>query len=175
MKKNKYQHAIDLKPIQIRNTDKATFISQLECLEYRGYEVERLSNGNRIVITKPGSKSVYGYPKKEDFLVFIFYPEDNGLWQISHNQIYEDIVEKSKEDKLRTISLICLLERVCNGEEPNDFIDEISALQFQTGETAETLLKVYKWIWGQEDVNYPNGEGRMLSWKAISNFRDTLK
>jgi putative aldouronate transport system substrate-binding protein len=31
-------------------------------------------------------------------------------------------------------------------------------------ENPEVLIKAYKWIWGQEDVNYPNGDGRKMSW-----------
>ena len=173
--KNVYQHSIDLKKIEIKNSDKVTFITQLEELEYRGYEVETLANGNKIVITKPGGKSVYGRPKKEDFFVFIFYPQNNSLWQISHKQIFEDIVSKAEEDKKKTITLIDFLERVCNGDEPNDFKDEINCLTFHVGESCETLLKVYKWIWGQEDINYPTGEGRLMSWNPIADFRETLR
>ena len=66
------------------------------------------------------------------------------------------------------------MERVKNGEEPNDFIKEIFNLTFTVGETPETLLKAYKWIWGQEDVNYPTGEGREMSWKCIAEYRDKL-
>jgi len=35
-----------------------------------------------------------------------------------------------------------------------------------TGESPEVLLKAYKWIWGQEDVNYPTGKGRAMSWEG---------
>ena len=42
-------------------------LTKLIDLPYRGYEVEELSDGRKIVITKPGGKSVYGRPKKEDF------------------------------------------------------------------------------------------------------------
>ena len=121
--KNIYQHNIELEPIRINNADKATFSQKLIDLPYRGYEVEELSDGRKIVITKPGGKSVYGRPKKEDFLVFIYNPNDNTLWQISHKQILED-----------------------------------------------ALIKVYKWIWGQEDVNYPTGEGRLMSWKEYQEI-----
>lgn len=38
------------------------------------------------------------------------------------------------------------------------------------GLEAETILKVYKWIWGQEDCNYPNGEGRWLSMNNILEY-----
>ncbi|HOF15501.1 MAG TPA: hypothetical protein PLF32_02665 [Bacteroidales bacterium] len=174
MAKNIYQHSIDLKKIEIKNSNKEEFAKKLIDIPYRGYEVESLLNGNKIVITKPGGKSVYGKPKKEDFLVFIYNPKENTLWQISHKQIFNDIVEKSNENKLLTIKLIDLMERTLNGQEPNDFIQEISELNFTTGETPETLVKVYKWIWGQEDVNYPNSEGRLMSWHSFIELREKL-
>lgn len=172
--KNYYKHSIDLKKIKIRNDTKDNFIQKLEEIEYRGYEVEQLEDGRKIVITKPGGKSVYGRPKKEDFLVFIFYPNESGLWQITHKQILEDLCLKSEENPSETLKLITLLERTLNGEEPTDFIIEINSLNFQNGESPESLIKAYKWIWGQEDVNYPNGEGRKMSWKGIEELRNEL-
>ncbi len=175
MAKNVYQHCIDLKTIDVRNSSKEEFAKKLIELPYRGYEVERLSNGLKIVITKPGGKSIYGKPRKEDFLVFVYNPQENSLWQISHKQILEDIREKSKENRLATIQLIDLMEKTLQGEEPNDFLQAILDLKFQGGETPEMLIKVYKWIWGQEDVNYPNGEGRFMSWCSLDELRQSLK
>lgn len=175
MAKNIYQHSVDLKKIEIKNSNKEEFAKKLISLPYRGYEVESLTNGNKIIITKPGGKSVYGRPKKEDFLVFIYNSKENLLWQISHQQIFDDILEKSNENKSLTIELIDLLERTLNGQEPNDFIQQISKLNFTIGETPETLIKVYKWIWGQEDVNYPSGEGRLMSWHFFEELREKLK
>jgi len=175
MAKNIYQHNIDLKKIEIHNSNKDDFAKKLIALPYRGYEVETISNGNKIVITKPGGKNVYGRPKKEDFLVFIYNPVDNSLWQISHKQIYDDIVIKSIENSSETLKLIDLMELTLNGQEPNDFKAEILKLKFHSGETPETLIKVYKWIWGQEDVNYPNHEGRLLSWHSYNELREKLK
>jgi len=43
------------------------------------------------------------------------------------------------------------------------------------GEPIEILLKSYKWIWGQEDVNYPNGEGRDMSMKSILELENELQ
>ena len=172
--KNYYTHTIDLKEIEIRNDTKENFVKKLESIEYRGYEVEQLVDSRKIVITKPGGKSTFGRPKKEDFLVYIFQPEENGLWQISHNQILKDLYLKSEENKIETLNLINLLEKTYNGEDPNDFIDEILLLKFKVGETPEALIKVYKWIWGQEDINYPNGEGRKMSWKGIEELKKQL-
>lgn len=172
--KNYYKHSIDLKKLEIRNETRNNFVQKLEEIEYRGYEVEQLADGRKIVITKPGGKSVYGRPKKEDFLVFIFQPKEKGLWQITHKQILEDLYSKSEETAKDTLKLISLLERTLNGEEPNDFIDEIYALKFQNGESPESLIKAYKWIWGQEDVNYPKGEGRKMSWIGIEELKNKI-
>lgn len=169
--RNKYIHNIELKKLEIRNQKKFEFIDSLEKIPYRGYEVEQLADGRKVVITKPGGKSSYGTPKKVDFLVFIYSITDNSLWQITHKQLLDDLYSKSEENKDETLKLIGLLQRTLEGAEPNDFIKEILALNFSTGEPAEALIKVYKWIWGQEDVNYPNGHGRYLSWEAIEELK----
>lgn len=162
--KNVYQHEIELKTIQIDNCAKKEFADKLTKLPYRGYEVEQLEDGRKIVITKPGGKNVYGKPQKVDFLVFIFDPDTSSLWLISHNQILEDVKAKLIENEKETQRFLTLLKRAFNGEEPANFIDEIKSLSFKNGEKPEALIKAYKWIWGQEDINYPNGEGRAMSW-----------
>jgi len=174
MAKNVYSHTIDLKKLNIRNAPREEFAEKVIAIEYRGYEVEQCDDGRKIVITKPGGKRVYGSPKKEDILVFIFDSRNNSLWQISHPQILNDVTAKCKENPAEGKRLIALLERTLGGEEPNDFIADIRSLSFQTGEKPEELIKAYKWIWGQEDVNYPNGNGRFLSWGAYEELRKNL-
>lgn len=170
--KNKYNHAIDLKKIHIRNMERKAF-AQID-IEYRGYEVEQIGDGRKIAITKPGGKKAYGRPYKEDIQVFIFDPSDNSLWQISHDQIIEDVRAKLAEDKTQGAKLLEYLERTYNGKEPEDFVSGIRSLNFQTGESPEALIKAYKWIWGQEDVNYPTQAGRALSWKSFQEMIDSL-
>ena len=97
--KNLYQHSIDLKKICIDNTDKDSFSQKLMNLPYRGYEVEELPDNRKIVITKPGGKNVYRATQKEDFIVFIYNPCNDSLWQISHYQILDDIKNKVRENK----------------------------------------------------------------------------
>ena len=116
----------------------------------------------------------FGRISKEDFLVFIYSPDTQYLWQISHNQILEDLEAKANEDSNQTKRLIDVFELVLNGSEPDDLRDTIASFSFTSGELPETLLKAYKWIWGQEDVNYPTGKGRMMSWEAIAELRDSL-
>lgn len=174
MAKNVYSHTIDLEKLNIRNAPREEFAEKVIAIEYRGYEVEQCDDGRIIVITKPGGKSVFGRPKKEDILVFIFDPSDNSLWQISHQQILDDVTAKCEENPAEGKKLIALLERTLNGEEPNDFIADIRTLSFQSGEKSEELIKAYKWIWGQEDVNYPNGKGRFMSWDAYEELIENL-
>ncbi len=174
MAKNVYSHSIDLKKLAITNAPRDEFADKIIGIEYRGYEVEQCEDGRKIVITKPGGKSVFRHPKKEDIQVFIYNPENSELWQISHKQILEDVTAKCEENPVEGKKLIALLEKTLNGEEPNDFITDILTLSFQTGERPEELIKAYKWIWGQEDVNYPNGEGRFLSWNAYKELLESL-
>ena len=55
-----------------------------------------------------------------------------------------------------------------------DVLKKIS-LDNPIGENPEALLKAYKWIWGQEDVNFPTGEGRTMSWNGLKELLDSLK
>ena len=88
-KKNIYTHEIDLTPLKIKNQEREKFRLELERIKYRGYEVEQISDGRKIVITKPGGKFVFGTIKRDDFMVWIYQPVDNSLWLISHKNILE--------------------------------------------------------------------------------------
>lgn len=173
-KRNIYSHEIELQKIEIKNAPKAEFAAELEKIKYRGYEVESISDGRKIVITKPGGKFTFGKIKKEDFMVFIFNPNDNALWLISHNDILNDLNKKAEKNPKETIKIISALEDVFNGTEPDEVLLKIK-LNNPIGEEPETLLKAYKWIWGQEDINYPTGKGRQLSMEGISELKERLK
>ncbi len=172
-RKNIYTHTIDLKPLKIKNMPRENFRKALEKVEYRGYEVESLKDGRKIVITKPGGKFTYGKIRREDFMVWVYNPEDSSLWLISHKDIQEEIIKKGKKDPQGTIKIIDALERVYNGEDPEEILQGIE-LPNPEGEPPELILKAYKWIWGQEDCNYPEGKGRAMSWELILEIKEQL-
>ncbi len=93
MRKNIYTHEIDLTPLRIKNQEREKFKDTLERIKYRGYEVEQISDGRKIVITKPGGKFTYGAVRKEDFMVWIYQPKDNSLWLISHKDILGTVIK----------------------------------------------------------------------------------
>lgn len=173
-KKNIYKHSIDLKPIKIKNAKKMEFATKLEEIPYRGYEVEDVADGRKIVIVKPGGKQAWGKMRKEDFFVFIYNPSEQTLWQITHKQILEDLYQKANADPMSTIDILKAFERVFNGEDPDEVLQTV-CLKNPVGENPEALLKTYKWIWGQEDVNYPTGKGRTMSWEGIKDLLQKLK
>jgi hypothetical protein len=173
-RRNIYNHSIELKKLTIKNAERDEFMKKLEEIPYRGYEVEDITDGRKIVIVKPGGKQAWGKMRKEDFFVFIFNPSEQTLWQITHKQIYEDLVEKANKDKKSAIKILEAFEKVYKGEDPEDVIKEI-LLDNPTGENPEALLKAYKWIWGQEDVNYPTGKGRAMSWESLEELLNSLK
>ena len=175
-RKNIYTHSIDLKKLHIKNRPRNEFAKRIEEIQYRGYEVEKLRDGRRIVIAKPGGKRSFGNIKKDDFFVFIFTPPDQ-LWQITHGQIYEDLKEKSKSNPNHAIKVLKALEEVYNGKELDNKIFAKLDSKDHSGETAEALIKAYKWIWGQEDVNYPppKYKGRTMSWEGIEKLLRKLQ
>src|SRR3989338_6600008 len=170
-RKNVYTHEIDLTPLKIINQEREKFRMELERIKYRGYEVEQISDGRKIVITKPGCKFIFGTIKRDDFMVWIYQPRNNSLWLISHKNILNDLEEKGKISPADAIQIINALERVFHGEEPDDILQQVS-LRNPCKEEPEVLMKAYKWIWGQEDCNYPPPlQGRDLSMKAILELK----
>ena len=174
VKKNLYTHSIDLAPLKIINKPREEFRELLDKIPYRGYEVEQLTDGRKVVITKPGGKFTFGMVKKEDYMVFIYNQQYSSLWLISHKEIYKDLEEKGENNPFETIKIIDALERVYNGEEPDEVMNGLT-IQNPCGEEPELLLKVYKWIWGQEDCNYPNHQGRAMSMDPILKLRKSLR
>ena len=81
-RRNIYNHSIELKKLTIKNVARDEFTKQLEEIPYRGYEVEDIADGRKIVIVKPGGKQAWGKMRKEDYFVFIYNPPEQTLWQI---------------------------------------------------------------------------------------------
>jgi hypothetical protein len=172
--KNRYTHKVTLTDLTLKNASREEFREKLEAVNYLGYRVEKLADGREIVVNKPGGKFVFGTVKREEFMVWIHNPVDESLWLISHKNIFEDLAAKGIENREQTVALIDALEAVFGGSEPEAALQG-REFSFQTGEPPEALLKAYKWIWGQEDCNYPTKEGREMSMKPIRELREKLR
>jgi hypothetical protein len=83
-RQNIYTHEVNLKKMKIENAQSYDFTKRIEKIPYRGYELEYISDGRKIVIVKPGSKQKFGTLRNKDFLEFIFSLKGQTLWKISH-------------------------------------------------------------------------------------------
>lgn len=172
---NIYKHSIDLSRLKIKNQPREQFREALEEIKYRGYEVEDIADGRKIVVTKPGGKFSFGTIKRDDFMVWVYNEKEGSLWLISHRNIFDDLEDKANCNPKETLRIIEALTKVFNGIEPDNVLKEMN-LKNPCGESPEVLLKAYKWIWGQEDCNYPppKYQGREMSMAEIYKLRDKL-
>ncbi len=146
--------------LRIKNVPREEFRKKLVEIPSGSYEVEILSDGRNVCITKPGYKSA------DDFMVFL--NESNKEWRISHEELFNDLKNKINQNSTEAKKVILALKRIHAGEEPEEVLSENPQLgESLHGYAPDLILKVYKWIWGQEDCNYPNGEGRNYSMNHI--------
>ena len=163
---NEFSYKVNLLPLTVENDDANVFRDKLNAIPYLLYEVEQLKDGEKIVINKPGGKRNFGRLARNDLVVYLYNPSKEMLWQVSHEDISCDLEEKFNQDADWTKRILFALYNVCIGKEP-DFIVEKVGEEKLGGLSVEKILKLYKWIWGQEDCNYPKGEGR---WKSMNGL-----
>ena len=159
---NYFEHNVNLVPLNVANDTQNNFREALNAIPYLMYEVEQLADGRKILVNKPGGKRNFGRLSHHDFMVFIYAPADDSLWLISHGEIEEDIDAKYSVDTVAADNIMRGLLDVCNGIEPDAVIQNRNIVNIG-GLPVDAIYKAYKWIWGQEDCNYPNNKGRWLS------------
>ena len=168
----RYPGKMTLVTLSIRNCPPKEMCEKVNAVPFLAYHVETLADGRKVCITKPGGKATWGRMKANDFMVWIYDEAAEDRWRISHEEIYEDIRAKLTADSVMGGKVVDLLHRVCQGAEPDDLTEEFSNVVSLPGFPPDLIMKVYKWIWTQEDCNYPTGEGRWMSMKGILKLRD---
>ncbi len=171
--KNQFEYEVTLIPLpHIPNKPQDEFRKDALAIPYLLYEVDIIHTGAKIAINKPGGKKNFGRFAKDDFMVFLVEGEHpSKLTLLSHKNIEDDLDEKFQLDKRMTKKLIQALLDICNGSEVESAIEDHELLGCFEGQGLdyEAILKTYKWIWAQEDCNYPKGEGR---WKSMNYLKD---
>ena len=160
---------VKLEKCRIRNAQPEEFRKQVMALPQLGYEVEDLSDGRKIVVTKPGGKSV------NDIMVWVYEGLGGTHWRPSHSKIGKDLKLKLSHHRKNGLAVIKALEKVYEGIEPDDILSADPLLgQNLPGLPVDLILKAYKWIWVQEDMNYPppRFQGRAMSMEGIREMKD---
>ena len=158
--------------LTIENAERVSFRRALVAIPKGNYEVEQLSDGRTVCIVKPGGKVQEGYA--HDFEVLLCDSAKTQGWRISHTAIYNDVKKKLAANRLNGEQVIKALWEVHDGKEPKEVLAARANLSADLpGHPAEALLKVYKWVWGQEDCNFPDWpkeKGRTLSMDSIEKL-----
>ena len=160
---------VKMEKITIKNCPPPEFREKVLRIPLLAYDVESLSDGRKILVTKPGGKSVH------NIMVWV-YEKDPGKvhWRPSHKLIHKDLKEKIAFSREEGLAVLDALERVYGGEDPDDLLAENPNLgKGLPGLAVDLILKAYKWIWAQEDCNHPppRFEGREMSMKELRKLR----
>lgn len=124
-------------------------------------ELEKFSNGKRLIIRYPGYKTT---SKKCDYCVYLVDKNDES--PISHIQIMQDLYEKTTEQNYERmkqyIETVAKRGKDIEGED----IEVYNALQdsCDIGFSFEELTSLMFYIAIQEDINYPEAryQGRKM-------------
>jgi hypothetical protein len=123
--------------------------------KYR-YNVEILNDGRRIYLTRPA------YLKKGfDFRINV----ENTTFMTKkeypkHDDIFDDLRLKSKEDPILYKKLHMAIDCVFNCKDPAEILPEYENLKFHTGHSVELILKLVKWLLIEQDIRDWNFSGR---------------
>lgn len=153
---------------RIRNAPPAEFREQILKLPQLAYDMEDLRDGRKVVVTKPGGKSA------DNIMVWIYEGPEGAHWRPSHGLIYNDLEQKLIYNTRQGLAVIEALEQAFQGRDPENIIKENPNLgEDLPGLPVDLILKAYKWVWVQEDCNYPppRFHGREMSMRAIRNLR----
>lgn len=125
------------------------------------YFVETLSDGRRIYLKRPTFLN-----KGIDFQVWVERLEGNKDKRPSHDDVFEDLKAKKRENSEEYVRLIEAIIRVHKCEEPDGVLGD-NSFNFTVGYPSELLLKIVKWLFIEQDITYWNYMGRGMLKKAI--------
>lgn len=132
------------------------------------YYVETLSDGNRIYLRRPANLH-NGF----DFLVCIenTYFNKEGERKRNypkHDDIISDLKYKKVSSSEEYTKLYKLMEEVYNCKDIED--TSMNKIIFNTGYSAEMVLKTLKWLFIEQDIRYWNYSGRDMLWEGIKEI-----
>lgn len=118
-----------------------------------------------------------GYKCKQDFGVFCLncqhdcLIEEDRYGQESYapkwTDVFDDLSVKREENPEEFEKMFALMKRMYECLPVSD--EEINAFNFESGIPTDFLLNVMRYLWLEEDVNYPTGMGREYPWSYIMN------
>ena len=106
--------------------------------------VENIKDGDKLYISTDGTK------KKHDFRIFY----KNKLY--THKEMFEKVNNSANK-----LNLLAAITDICNSTPPNISVNS---------EIEDLILKFFKWVFVEEDINYSYGEGRYYTLRCLNEY-----
>lgn len=133
------------------------------------YYVETLVDGSRIFLKRPAPLN-----KGFDFIIHIENINfEKGLGRRRrtnprHGDIFKDIELKKREGGTTEFNELARMIR--DVFECKELEDDMDYPHFETGYSAELIIKVVKWFFIEQDITYWNYSGRYMFWNSIKDL-----
>ena len=128
------------------------------------YYVETLSDGSRIYLARPAFLN-----KGFDFIVHVEnadYGHKGPCKNVpSHKDISADLELKKEKNPEMYKKFYDLLKKVFECHDVSE--EEYKSIHFETGFSAEHILKVIKWLFIEQDIAYWSYSGRHMTWGLV--------
>ena len=130
------------------------------------YNVETLSNGRRIYLTRPAYlKKGFDFRINVEGTIF-----QTGYEYPKHDDVFDDLRLKRAENPAMGRRLHQAIERVYDCEDPDDILPEYADIKFNVGYPVDLILKVMKWFLIEQDIRDWNYSGRQMFKKGIDGI-----
>ena len=145
-----------------------TWISEEPETKYR-YNVENI-DGKWIYVRRPAPLN-----KGCDFKIYVeewLHYKNGNEKPPSHDDVLSDLKNKFEEDENKYEELEEAINQVYNCKSVDEIINNVYPnLESQIGLNVETLLKLIKWFFIEQDITDWNYSGREMFMNAIRNVK----
>lgn len=130
------------------------------------YDIEKLKKAaknfgdkrNTVKKFLDGSELITEHGRKSNNDFKIIYKSQTGKEKLyKHEEIFEKVKNSSNKD-----NLLKDIDLVFSGKPPSNSYNGFE----------EVILEFLKWVFIQEDINYPRGKGRKLTLEALNDYID---
>lgn len=150
---------------ELRKILLSTFIDE-DCNTKLRYFVEKLSNGKRIYIERPGRLN-----KGCDFVIYVedllLFNNNNDKYP-RHQDLIDDLqIKKQTLSKEDYSSLLKAITDIYNLESFDYAYSNLNNIESNNGWSFELILKLSRWFFIEQDITYWAKSGRKMLYNAI--------
>ncbi|HKV04149.1 MAG TPA: hypothetical protein VJO53_03460 [Candidatus Acidoferrales bacterium] len=129
------------------------------------YDVETCKNGKKVYLLRPTWLN-----KGLDFQINLEGFKSKSQEAPKHGDLISDLEDKSHEAPAKYKQLREMIDQVYGCVEPDEALKQYPSLTFKSGLPSDTLLKLIKWLFIEQDLTYWNNSGRRMFMNAIKRI-----